>query len=67
MYCNLVSFSYTKYIFMFCNNSFAPISLETCINLVRFRAMSTILTPRCANCFAYSFPIPSVEPVITEK
>lgn len=48
-------------------NSCVPISLETCINLVRFRAMSTILTPRCANCFAYSFPIPSVEPVITEK
>lgn len=44
---------------------YKPISFETFINLASLRAINTILIPRSANCFAYSFPMPSVEPVTT--
>lgn len=42
-----------------------PISLATSINLDSVLEISTILMPRLANSLAYSFPMPSVEPVTT--
>lgn len=43
-----------------------PISLDTWTNFDSLRAINTIFMPRSANCFAYSFPIPSVLPVTTK-
>lgn len=42
-----------------------PISLATSTNFDSVREISTILMPRFASSFAYSLPMPSVEPVMT--
>lgn len=44
-----------------------PISFDTAINFSLVREISTTLTPCLANSLAYSLPMPSVAPVITEK
>lgn len=42
-----------------------PISEAILFNLSIFLLINTMLRPRLANSLAYSFPIPSVDPVTT--
>lgn len=44
---------------------YSPISDEILFNLSIFLLINTMLSPRLANSLAYSFPMPSVDPVTT--